>query len=149
MAEVCSKKPLWYVTLPSHPEVCVHGQYRGGTIAAIYYEGTPAALIESGIATEEMLSGRRRKRFDAAGRHFRLQRSFRRIADGAAPVLHCKLWFSTPLEVIDQMPGAREAIYAGERLRHWYAAQADHPLTVDERRAADATADILARFARG
>jgi hypothetical protein len=148
MAKVCSKKPLGYVTLPAHPEVIVQCGYCGpGLAATITYEGTPEALINSGIATPEMLSGTYpgRKRVDAAGHHFRLQRSFR--TEGGAPHPYCKVAFWKPVDVIDQMPGAGEAIFASARLRRWHAEQADR-LTVDDRRAADATTAILARFAR-
>ncbi|MGO8854401.1 MAG: hypothetical protein ACLQO1_01635 [Steroidobacteraceae bacterium] len=150
MAEMRGEKPLWFVTLPSHPKVCVQGQYHSSNPGAtIMYEGAPEALIASGIATEEMLSGSRpgRKRVDPVGRHFRLQRSFR-IEDGV-PVPHCKIQFSVPVEVIDQLPGAREAIYAGERLKRWYADLRDRDPATDSQSAAAATATILSRFARG
>jgi hypothetical protein len=145
MSEVCSKKPLWYVTLPSHPAVIVQCHYYGGDNAAIQYEGTPEALIKSGIATAEMLSGTYtgRKRVDVAGHHFRLQRSFR-TEGGGSPHLYCKVMFYKPLAFIDQMPGARQAIYASERWRDERAGR-----TPDSQSAASATADILARFARG
>jgi hypothetical protein len=140
-------RPPGFVMLPSHAGVRVYGQYRGGSSATIEYEGAPEALIESGIATAEMLSGRYpgRKRLDATGHHFRLQRSFR-LEDGS-PRAHCKVTFLKPLDFIDRMPAARQAIYAGERIRRWYSALADGHCTADEQRAAVVTADILARFA--
>jgi hypothetical protein len=147
MAKVCSDRPRGFVTLPSHPEVIVQCAYWGcGAGATINYEGTPEALIKSGIATAEMLSGTYpgRKRVDALGHHFRLQRSFR--TEVGSPRPYCKVVFWKPIDFIDQMPGARQAIYARARLRYWYDDCAGH--TADSQSAATATAEILARFAR-
>jgi hypothetical protein len=122
--------PGWSVTLPLHPEVCAVAHGFDSNEVVIRYYGTPEELINAGVATAEMLApGRSGRKVDADGDRYSVQRYFR-LKDGH-PYRCCRIILRKRTELIDRLPGARDAVAAAERLERW---REDHRARVQAQR---------------
>jgi hypothetical protein len=142
--------PSAIVAHPLHPDIQVYctGEARmvrrngGAQTLRVEYSGPTDLLIESGIATAEMLSGNQvgRARVDVDGHHFRIARTSR-----ASGQHYCRIAFFKPVDVVKRMPGVREAIAAYEHTSEWMEERSSRRQLADAKAVVDS---MLTRFSK-
>ena len=142
--------PSAAVSHPLNPDIQVYctGESRmvhrggGAQTLSVEYSGPTDLLIESGIATAEMLAGNQggRARVDSDGHHFRIARTIR-----ASGRHYCRIRFIKSVDTVKRMPGVREAIAAYEHTREWMEERSSRRQLADAKAVVDS---ILTRFAK-